>query len=222
MITRKLKKENAKERAAVEEPSQACTECHGNAEARRENYTYTECGLKNVVLLDVLVHRCVRCGAERVEIPNMDGLHRTVALAVLCKDRLLSGEEIRFLRKIAGFTATNLAKSLAVTKNAVSRWENGGKIGPASERAVRAICGMQIIADIVNQQAGVVCPNDLARTIQSLQRFFVRFSPQAVLASVRDEVGDAEKLMIDPGQPFDFSLLPTFLSRPDAHTDAIQ
>jgi YgiT-type zinc finger domain-containing protein len=211
-----------KERAAIEEPLHACTECRGNAAGQRENYTYTECGLKNVVLLDVLVHRCVRCGAEQVEIPNMDGLHRTVALAVLCKGRTLSGEEIRFLRKVAGFTATNLAKSLAVTKNAVSRWENSGKIGSASDRAVRAICGMQIIADIVNQQAGVVSPKDVERTIQILQRFFLQFSPQTVLSSVRDEVGDAEKLMIDPSQPFNFSFLPTFVSRPGLGTNAIQ
>src|ERR1019366_3932998 len=131
-------------RTVIENPPRTCSECRGSSEGRRENYTYTECGLKNVVLIDVLVYRCVRCGAEQVEIPNMDGLHRTVALAVLCKGRLLSGDEIRFLRKVAGFTATNLAKSLAVTKNAVSKWENGGKIGPASDRAIRGICGIQI------------------------------------------------------------------------------
>jgi putative zinc finger/helix-turn-helix YgiT family protein len=210
------------ELTVIENPSRTCTECRGNSEGRRENYTYTESGLKNVVLVGVLVYRCARCGAEQIEIPNMDGLHRTVALAVLCKSRLLSGDEIRFLRKVAGFTATNLAKALAVTKNAVSRWENTGKIGPASDRAVRAICGIQIIADIVEQQAGIVDPKDVERTLQTLQRFFVQFTPQAALSSVRDEVGEAEKLMIDPSQPFNFSLLPSFLSHVGPDRPAIQ
>jgi len=215
-------KHSGMEREIVEKEPRTCTECRGYAEGRRENYTYTECGLKNVVLEKVWVYRCVRCGAEQVEIPNMDGLHRTVALAVLCKRRLLAGDEIRFLRKVAGFTATNLAKSLAVTKNAVSKWENTGKIGPASDRAVRATCGMQIIAEIVGQQSGVVNPKDVERTVQTLQRFFVQFSPKGVLASVRDEVGEAEKLMIDPSQPFNFSLLPAFLSRVNSESEAIQ
>src|ERR1035441_7350055 len=107
MITLK----HSKETVASEQPFRTCLECRGNAGGRRENYTYTECGLKNVVLVDVMVYRCVRCGAEQVEIPNMDGLHRTVALAVLCKPRLLAGDEIRFLRKVAGMTETTLANS---------------------------------------------------------------------------------------------------------------
>src|ERR1019366_4676757 len=122
-------------------------------------------------------------------------------------------EEIRFLRKVAGFTATNLARSLAVTKVAVSRWENNGKMGAASERAIRTTCGMQSIADIVNQQAGMVDPKDVERTIQTLQRFFVQFSAQTVLTGVRDEVRQSEKLMIDPRSPFSFSLLPAFAFR---------
>ena len=209
----RIQKETKREQVPIEQPLRMCTECRGSAKGERENYTYTECGLKNVVLADVLVYRCVRCGSEQVEIPNMDGLHRTIALAVLCKPRLLSGDEIRFLRGVAGFTATKLAKSLAVTKNAVSRWENTGKLGPASDRAIRAVCGMGIIAEIVNQQSGPVDPKDVTRTIQTLQGFFVQY-PQAPACSIRAEAGEAEKLMIDPSNPFTFSLLPAYVARP--------
>jgi transcriptional regulator with XRE-family HTH domain len=191
---------------AKEQPLRTCTECRGIAQGRRENYAYTECGLKNIVLADVLVYRCKNCGGETVEIPNMDGLHRTLALGVLCKRRLLSGDEVRFLRKVAGLTATGLAKSLAVTKTAVSRWENGAKIGLASDRAVRATCGMEIIAGIVNQQSGVVSPGDVGRTLKTLQRFFVQFNAHAV--TVENKEGESEKLLIDPSMPFNFSLLP--------------
>jgi DNA-binding transcriptional regulator YiaG len=202
----------------VEQTLRTCTDCRGSAVGRRENYTYTECGLKNVVLLEVLVYRCTRCGAEQVEVPNMDGLHRTVALAVLCKPRLLAGDEIRFLRKVAGMTATTLANSLAVTKNAVSKWENGGKIGAASDRAIRATCGMEIIAGIVNQRAGEVNLEDVTRTVRTLQGFFGRFTPQMVLPRVRDEIGESEKMMIDPSLPFQFSLLRTGQSYCSAET----
>lgn len=210
-----------KETMLSEQSVRACTECHGCATGKRENYAYGECGLKNVVLVDVMVYRCAKCGAEQVEIPNMDGLHRTIALAVLCTPRLLAGDEIRFLRKVSGFTATGLAKSLAVTKNAVSRWENKGKISPPSDRSVRAICGMQIISDIVSQQTGLVNEKDVERTVQTLQRFFGQFSPQLALGSVRDEMGEAEKLMIDPMEPFNFSLLPKALLQ-SARISAIQ
>jgi len=207
-----IRKFHSTNRVETEELLRTCTDCRGPSKGRRENYTYTECGLKNVVLVDVLVHRCARCGAEQVVVPNMDGLHRTIALAVLCKRRLLSGDEIRFLRTVAGLKAVDLAKILAVTKTAVSRWENGARIGLASDRAVRATCGMGIIADIVNEKTGPVDPKETARTLQTLQRFFVKFTPQMALAGVQDEVGEAEKLMIDPSLPFNFSHLPAFVA----------
>lgn len=216
-----IHKEKVKEQMAIEQPLRTCTECRGSAEGKRENYTYTECGLKNVVLTDVLVYRCARCGSEQVEIPNMDGLHRTIALAVLCKPRLLSGDEIRFLRGVAGLTATKLAKNLAVTKNAVSRWENTGKLGPASDRAIRAVCGMGIIAEIVNQQSGLVNAKDVTRTINTLHGFFVQFNIQSA-PSIREETGEAEKLMIDPSSPFTFSMLPTYAARTVPSTAPIQ
>lgn len=207
----KLRRESASEegRTCPDPTLRTCTECKGVAEGQRENYNYTECGLKNVVLKEVLVCRCPRCGAEQVEIPNMDGLHRTIALAVLCKRRLLSGDEIRFLRNVAGMTATGLAKSLGVTKTAVSRWENRAKIGLASDRAIRATCGLGIIADIVNQQTGVVAPEDVRRTMDAIQRFFAQFSSRNMAAGLvqEAEATDSEKLMIDPRMPFNFSLL---------------
>src|ERR1039457_2458373 len=113
--------------AARNVSSRACYGCRGPAQGYRQNYAYSECGLKNVVLKNVMVYRCDRCGSQSVDIPNMDGLHRHLALGILCKSSLLSGEEIKFLRGVAGLSATQLAKNLCVTKNAVSRWENNAK-----------------------------------------------------------------------------------------------
>lgn len=193
-----------------------CYECRGSALGRRENYAYSECGLQNVVLKDVLVYRCARCGSSHVEIPNMDGLHRTLALAVLCKATLLSSEEIRFLRRVAGFaTATEFATSLGVTKNAVSKWENNGKLGPKSDRAIRVTCGLAIIDEIVNDRSGAVDAQDVRLTLTKLQQFLVKFRSMGVLSAIRDEVRESERLIVDPELPFSFSILqPASAERP--------
>lgn len=114
-------------------------------EGREENYSYTECGLSNVVLMDVVVFHCA-CGAIVPEIPAVEGLHYALALALLRKDSLLSGEEIRFLRKIAGYSATELAQIMGVTKFCFSRWENDKKnLGSESDRLLRFACFFGVI-----------------------------------------------------------------------------
>jgi putative zinc finger/helix-turn-helix YgiT family protein len=206
--------------SAKDEVLRTCFECKGVAEGRRENYTYSECGLKNVVLKNVMVHRCRRCGSECVDIPNMDGLHRTLALGVLCKRSLLSADEIRFLRGVAGFTATELSRSLGVTKAAVSRWENGAKIGGQSDRGVRLICGFAIMEEIVDQRCGAVNANDVKEAWVKLRRFFVQFNMKNVLANICSESQESEKLIIDPDLPFSFSLLPVLHS--DDQSESVQ
>jgi len=150
----------------------------------------------------------------------MEGLHRTIALALLCKKGPLVGDEIRFLRSVAGHTSTALAKRLAVTKNALSRWEHGAKIGLASERAIRAVCGMDIIGEIVNQQGGAVNPKDVNRTLQALQGFFAKLADNSLM-DFRGEGGDTEKLTIDPSKPFTFASLPPLVMQ-ESPTSVLQ
>jgi putative zinc finger/helix-turn-helix YgiT family protein len=117
-----------------------CHKCGKAMEGRRENYRYTECGLSSVVLQDIVVFHC-KCGAIVPEIPAIDGLHVELLRSLLAKDSLLSGEEIRFLRKMAGLTAVDLAKTIGVQKESVSRWENDKKtIGGESDRLLRFAC----------------------------------------------------------------------------------
>ncbi len=119
---------------------QKCYDCGGTMEGRRENYRYTECGLDSVTLMDVLVFHC-KCGAIVPEIPAVAILHERIAEDLLKKENLLSGKEIRFLRKMAGYTATKLAAIMGVTKEVVSRWENDKQqIGKESDRLVRWVC----------------------------------------------------------------------------------
>lgn len=126
-----------------------CYDCNGTMEGRRENYRYTECGLESVTLLDILVFHC-KCGAIVPEISAVEMLHEAIAIDLLRKDTFLSGEEIRFLRKTAGYSATKLAAIMGVTKEAVSRWENDKQpIGKESDRLVRWVCFDGIMRNVI-------------------------------------------------------------------------
>jgi putative zinc finger/helix-turn-helix YgiT family protein len=197
--------------------SRMCYECRGLARSQRENYPYTECGLKHVVLKDVLVYRCQQCRAASVEIPNMDGLHRTISLAVLCKHSLLAGDEIRFLRKVAGFTATELAENLGVTKQAVSRWENCNRISSQSERSIRLICGWAIIREIITERSGAVNLEDVRQTLRKLEHFLVQLNPKTFSAILKD-VCEQEKWVVDPENP----MTALFAHRPEHESSLIQ
>ena len=195
--------------AEQETMHRVCYECGSRAEGHRGNYSYTECGLKNISLKNVWVYRC-QCGAESVDIPNMDGLHRTIALSLLCKRSLLANDEIRFLRKVAGFTATELANNLGVTKMAVSRWENRGKIGGQSDRSIRVLCGLAIIEEIVQERSGPVNFESVQQTIEQLKQFLMQFNPKTVLPRIEDDVRDSGRMLIDPEHP----MVTPFISRP--------
>jgi transcriptional regulator with XRE-family HTH domain len=131
-----------------------CYECSGTMLGRRENYRYTECGLESVTLVDIVVFHC-KCGAIVPEIPAAGALHWVIAMEVLRKSTLLSGEEIRFLRKLAGYKAMKLAAIMGIAPEVVSRWENDKQpIGKESDRLVRWVCFDGILRNEMPDLAG--------------------------------------------------------------------
>jgi transcriptional regulator with XRE-family HTH domain len=68
-------------------------------------------------------------------------LHQELARALARKPSFLSGEEIRFLRKHAGFPAQQFAALLGVSPEHLSRVENGhtSTLGSSTDRLARAI-----------------------------------------------------------------------------------
>src|ERR1700674_5286665 len=150
--------------------SHACFECHRGMRGRRENYRYTEARLKSVTLTNVLVFHC-ECGAIVAELPAIGQLHTLIADHLFRKKTLLSGEEVRFLRKWVGYSATELAETTGYSKSIISRWENDRqKIAKEPDRLLRLVVFAKALENIVGED-GKGLPGKMAeagRMVQSL------------------------------------------------------
>jgi len=103
-------------------------------------YRFVESGLEHVYLSGIEVYVCPRCGSVHPVIPNISGLHQTVATALATKKGPLVGEEIRFLRKVAGLTAAKFAQLLLIKPETLSRAENNHQtLGPSLDKLARAV-----------------------------------------------------------------------------------
>jgi transcriptional regulator with XRE-family HTH domain len=123
-----------------------CEECGGRTvlhHATVENpYPYEELsGLKGVGLAGISVQRCVKCGAESPIIPRIGELHRLIVTGLVNKPAALAGDEIRFLRKNAGFPARKFAALIGIDPSHLSRVETGKtrRLGPSTDVLARAV-----------------------------------------------------------------------------------
>ncbi len=117
-----------------------CTECRqSEMVSTREAYRFVESGLPNVVLLDTEIRTCPKCGARGAVIPDVEGLHRTLALAIISQPNPLVPHEVRFLRKWLGWSGVDFARHMGVTAETVSRWESADSGKPISATADRLL-----------------------------------------------------------------------------------
>jgi len=129
-----------------------CPMCKGEMHGRKENYHYGECGLSSVFLRNIIVFHC-NCGAVVPVIPAAASLHRRIVLDVLQKPALLSGEEIRFLRKMANLNSSELAKVMGVHPVSVTRWEKEEfPISKENDRVLRLICFVGMLQEAIHSQ----------------------------------------------------------------------
>ncbi len=106
--------------------------------SKTQKYQYSLSGLKNVFLDNVEVYRCGGCEVQIPVIPKILRLHNTIANAIVCKRTLLSGAEIRFLRKNLRIKSRDWAELLRTDKSVYSRWENGSQtVSPQSDLLIR-------------------------------------------------------------------------------------
>jgi putative zinc finger/helix-turn-helix YgiT family protein len=93
-----------------------------------------------VILVGVPVQTCPSCEEQAVTIPDPEGLHRALCLAITEADRTLLPQEVRFLRKYLDWSAEKLAAVMGIDAKTLSRWENGKqKMGSVAERLLRLL-----------------------------------------------------------------------------------
>lgn len=168
-----------------------CLDCGGQMHGTRTYYHYTECGLDSVVIENIIVYRC-SCGAIVPEIPAIGELHRAIVLHVIRKQTILSGQEIRFLRKMAGLSSKELAIALGANASSLSRWENGTrKISKRSDAALRLICITGMLQEVLRDR-------DLVPTVAEASRQLSQVDIMNILTSIVDEASGPVSMSIDP------------------------
>jgi len=106
----------------------------------RGDYLFVESGLDNVVLRNVKLLKCERCGSVTPLLSKINELTQIIACALVLKPSELTGKEIRFLRKYIGLTGEQFGKKLGLTKEHVSRIENERHpVGSQTERLIRYV-----------------------------------------------------------------------------------
>lgn len=89
---------------------------------KKEQYLYRDCGLDNVIVHNIDFATDAN-GNSVYEIPNILGLHKAIAIAILSQNRHLRAKEVRFLRTECGWTQADLAVKLSKKALTVGRWE---------------------------------------------------------------------------------------------------
>jgi DNA-binding transcriptional regulator YiaG len=148
-----------------------CYECASTMEGRKGEYKYIECGLASVILKDILIFRCTNCNAIVPEIPAAGILHRVIALRLLSKKNLLTGSEVRFLRKFCGYTVSEFAEILGSSKSVVSRWEKSGS-GKETDRVIRLLLMNKIMRELVGQPKTILKNVTVERLLGEIENTF--------------------------------------------------
>ena len=103
-----------------------------------------------------------------VEIPNLDMLLATVAVARVLTPIQMVGPELRFLRHVLHLTGAEFARAIDLSdKTVVSRWENGRtRPGGYTEKIIR-----QLILNVLGQRApGIEIPENAIPGMRICQR----------------------------------------------------
>jgi len=105
-------------------------------------YHYTECGLKNVWLVNGYRQR-----GDAVSIEDSEGLHKAIGRMLANKPRL-TGAEFRYLRKELGLSQVRLSVLLKASEEAVSLWERKGRVPYTAAQIVQAAYLEMVDGDI--------------------------------------------------------------------------
>lgn len=107
---------------------------------KSEPYHYRESGLVNVFLYGIAQSRCKKCGEEIVSVPNIKGLHLAIGRNLVCKEEMLMGAEVRFLRKELKLKSNDMAAALSMKPEIYLHWESEKQsVSPTCDKQLRLI-----------------------------------------------------------------------------------
>lgn len=95
-----------------------------------------------MVLHDVPVHHCPRCGDHEITLSRAPRLKTEVALAIARKREALEPREVRFLREYLGLSRGELADTVGATEDVARHWESVDEpeaMGVQAERLLRVL-----------------------------------------------------------------------------------
>jgi len=121
--------------------------CENDKPLKRELITkkYTFGGLDHVTLIGVEYFKCDVCGEEFYGYGNMIQLHQVIANALITKKGLLTGKEIRFLRKYLGYSGPIFGSLVKYEKETIYRIEGGSQpVTPSYDRLVRFLVASKL------------------------------------------------------------------------------
>lgn len=102
-------------------------------------YHYTESGLPNVYLVNGFTVETLG-GEEYTSIDDMNGLHKTIAKAIIDSPKPLTHQEFRFLRIEMNVSQKTLGTRFGVTEQTIARYEKGeSSIPRTTDAALRSL-----------------------------------------------------------------------------------
>lgn len=100
-------------------------------------YHYTECGLRNVWLVNGYKIHKTEYG-DGVSIDHADDLHQVIAHTLVHRKSHLTGCEFRFIRKLLDMSQNTVALVMGVDVQSVARWEKG-RVPKMADRYLRFV-----------------------------------------------------------------------------------
>jgi DNA-binding transcriptional regulator YiaG len=149
-----------------------CPICNGSRfRPAKGPYRFTESGLDWVYLLGVRHGRCDDCKDHVVVLPEPEMLFAEIAKRIMQNSGPLRPAEIRFLRRLVGWSQDNLAVAMGVERVTVARWEGGTEPRfPHMHILLKAVWLRRYLEESRERGCGILKHEDLTRLSDQITR----------------------------------------------------